>query len=476
MKSISSYFFSFVKRAAGTLGIRLAMLALLPMLLAACNVSGLHLPVRNPDGTYSLRAPSPTATALPAGTAVGASTPIATAAAGASSTPAAGSPPADVAAAIKAVIEKGNQEEIQAFATGDPSVMKDTSTSDYYQQIAQSYQNMSSNGVTTLQLDKLVWGAVTLQDPNTAQANTSETWTTTFSDGSTLNETDANVYTVVQQNGTWLVQDDQHPDTRTLQPQPGGTPGAAPTSGVSTPIASPAPGGTGIDQSSNWAGYSATGGTFTVVSGTWTIPNVSAGSGNSVASDATWVGIGGVNSDDLIQAGTQAIVQNGQLQYTAWWETLPQSSQPVAMDVSAGDNVSVSIAQQADGTWQIYIHDSTSGQTFQKNLSYKSSLSSAEWIEESPSTGGRTLIPLDNFGTVTFTNATTFENGQQRTVKDAGGQPITLYSTPGGGRRGRFGRGNGQAGQPLAQPSALGPDGASFSVTRTNAPAPSSVP
>ena len=161
MRSISSHSFSFVKRAAGTFGIRLAMLALLPMLLAACNMSGLHLPVRNPDGTYSLRAPSPTATALPGGTAVGASTPIATAAAGAgaSSTPAAGGPPADVAAAIKAVIEKGNQEEIQAFASGDPSVMKDTSTSAYYQQIAQSYQDMSSSGVTALKLDKLAWGS-----------------------------------------------------------------------------------------------------------------------------------------------------------------------------------------------------------------------------------------------------------------------------------------------------------------------------
>jgi hypothetical protein len=474
MKDIFDYIFSVVKRATGTVGVRLALLALLPILLAACNISGLHVPTRHPDGSSSLPAASPTTAALPGSTAVRARSPIATKAAGASSTPAAGSPPVAVVNAIKAVVEKGNQEEIQAFATHDPSAMQDTSTADYYQQIAQSYQDMSSSGVTALKLDNLVWGPVTLQDANTAQANTTETWTTTYSDGSTLDETDPNVYTVVLQNGAWLVQDDQHPNTRTLRPQPG-TPGAAPTSAVPTPIAPLAPGGTGIEQSSNWAGYAATGGNFTVISATWTIPNVSAGSGNSVSSDATWVGIGGVNTDDLIQAGTQAIVQNGRVQYSAWWETLPQSSQPVAMDVSAGDSMNVSITQQADGTWQVFIHDTTSGQTFQKNLSYQSSLSSAEWIEESPSAGGRTLIPLDNFGSVTFTNASTLEDGKQHTIQEAGGQPITMYSSP-GGRRGRFGGGGGQGGQPLAQPSALGSDGATFSVTRTNAPAPSTVP
>ena len=55
--------------------------------------------------------------------------------------------------------------------------------------------------------------------------------------------------------------------------------------------------------SSNWAGYAATEGRYTEVSGTWTIPTYSAMSSAGVS--ATWVGIGGVNSRDLIQAGTQ---------------------------------------------------------------------------------------------------------------------------------------------------------------------------
>jgi hypothetical protein len=54
-----------------------------------------------------------------------------------------------------------------------------------------------------------------------------------------------------------------------------------------------------------------------------------------------------------------------------------------------------------------------------------------------------------------------YEDGQQRTIAQAGGQAITMLNT---------------AGQPLAQPSALGADGISFSVTRTNAAATRIVP
>src|SRR5206468_4717057 len=101
------------------------------------------------------------------------------------------------------------------------------------------------------------------------------------------------------------------------------------------------------------------------------------------------VGIGGATSTDLIQAGTQATVQGGQVEYSAWWETLPQAAQTVPLDIAAGDSVSISITRQTDGAWQILIRDSTSGQSFQKKLTYDSSLSSAEWIEESPTVGRR---------------------------------------------------------------------------------------
>jgi hypothetical protein len=353
--------------------------------------------------------------------------------------------------AIKQVIQQSNQEQQQAVAAHNPTLMRDTATSTYYSQAAQGLNDLLSSGVTTIQLVKLDWGPIALQGTTAAQATTIETWRTTFADGSTLQEADTNVYSLVLENSAWKVQDDQHPDSRRLQP-PQDTPGAAPT-----PAAPVAPGEAG--QSRNWAGYAATGSSFTAVSGTWRVPTISAR--RTPAADATWVGIGGITSRDLIQAGTDATVQSGQVIYTAWIEMLPQASRPVPLRVSAGDMVSVSITQQPDETWQIRIRNATTGQSYEKSVTYQSSRSSAEWIEESPVAGRRTLLPLDNFGTVRFTGATTLEEGQQRTIAQAGGQAITMSD---------------RTGQPLAQPSALGSDGASFSVNRTDTAAPPIVP
>jgi len=294
-------------------------------------------------------------------------------------------------------------------------------------------------------------GSITLQGTAAAQATTVETWRTTFADGSTLQQADTNVYTLALENDAWKVQDDQHPDAGSQQP-PQDTPGAAPVPGA--PVA---PGA--ADQSRNWAGYTATGGSFTTVAGTWTVPTISAG--RTPAADATWVGIGGVSSHDLIQAGTDASVQAGQVRYTAWVELLPQASQPVPLAVNAGDTVSVTIAQQPDERWQIRIQNTTTGQAYTKTVTYQSSRSSAEWIEEAPAVGRRTLLPLDNFGTITFTGATAVADGQQRTITQAGGQAITMSSA---------------TGQPLAQPSALGSDGTSFSVRRTDVTVPQIAP
>jgi hypothetical protein len=353
--------------------------------------------------------------------------------------------------ALKTVIQRANQEQQQAVAAHDPTLMRDTATSTYYSQSIQNLNDLVSGGVTAIQLVNLDWGPTTLQGTGTAQSTTVETWRTTFADGSTLQETDTNVYTLVLESGAWKVQDDQHPDSRRLQPAQD-TPGASPA-----PAAPVAPDTT--EQSRNWAGYTATGGTFTEVSGTWTVPTVSAG--RASAADATWVGIGGINTRDLIQAGTDATAQSGQVSYTAWIETLPQMSQPVPLTVHAGDTVSVTIAQQSSGQWQINIHNTTTGGSYQKSVTYNSSGTSAEWIEESPAVGRRLLLPLDNFGTVSFTGATTVKDGQQRTIAEANGHAITMIS---------------QAGQPLVQPSALGADGSSFTATRTNVPAPRIAP
>lgn len=87
----------------------------------------------------------------------------------------------------------------------------------------------------------------------------------------------------------------------------------------------------GSDTSSNWAGYVASVGTFTSVGAGWTVPRVVGGNG-SLSADATWVGIGGLSSNDLIQVGTQAIVQNGTTTYEPWYELLPASAESAPVD------------------------------------------------------------------------------------------------------------------------------------------------
>jgi hypothetical protein len=191
----------------------------------------------------------------------------------------------------------------------------------------------------------------------------------------------------------------------------------------------------------------ATGGTFTAARGTWTVPAVSA-AGTGV--DATWAGIGGTTTTDLIQAGTQATVDSGVVQYSAWIETLPQASQTVPMTVNAGDAVTVSITQQSPGVWNITIQNATNGGSYTGTVNYSSSLSSAEWTEEAPTSGNRVVL-LDQFGTVQFTNLSAVENQQTVTLGAAGATAVTMLNS---------------SGVKLAIPSALGPGGASFSVTR----------
>ena len=214
----------------------------------------------------------------------------------------------------------------------------------------------------------------------------------------------------------------------------------------------PALAATGIANSSNWAGYAATGGKFTTVAGTWTVPAVNNAARGSA--DTIWVGIGGVKSNDLIQAGTQATTDStGQTIYEAWYEMLPQSVTSMPISINAGDSVTVSLAQQPDSRWMISFKDNTTNTTYQNNFTYGSSLTSAEWVVEVPSSR-QGVISLDNFGSVQFNNCYAVKDGNTLTISQLGAGSITMLN------------GNKLA---LAVPSVLASGGSSFSVSRTSA-------
>lgn len=145
---------------------------------------------------------------------------------------------------------------------------------------------------------------------------------------------------------------------------------------------------TGPWSSSNWSGYAITGGTYTSITGSWKVAAVSQSSRQTFSS--TWIGIDGFNDSNLIQTGTEADYYSGSAHYNAWWEILPAAETPIStITVHANDVMSASIQRVSGSAWTITIVDTTTGQKFFTNKAYSGPLSSAEWIEEAPSVGGR---------------------------------------------------------------------------------------
>lgn len=176
-------------------------------------------------------------------------------------------------------------------------------------------------------------------------------------------------------------------------------------------------------ESTNWAGYAISpppaGQVVSEVSGQWEVPMVR---GTGTAYSVTWVGIDGFSSGSVEQIGTASNLVNGTPQYYAWWEMYPANSMqeisPTKFAVNPGDLITAIVT--FDGTvgsgkskadqFTLTITDRPASggalETFSETSSLNGvvKLSSAEWIEEVPSTN-RGVLTLANFGSVTFINA-----------------------------------------------------------------------
>jgi hypothetical protein len=97
----------------------------------------------------------------------------------------------------------------------------------------------------------------------------------------------------------------------------------------------------------DWGGYSAFS-DFTnpqpvvvSVSGSWTVPQVSVSQQDTFS--AAWIGIGGQTDKTLIQTGTEQDSINGSIEYSAWYELLPNDAITITvMNVSPGDKITAS--------------------------------------------------------------------------------------------------------------------------------------
>jgi hypothetical protein len=171
-----------------------------------------------------------------------------------------------------------------------------------------------------------------------------------------------------------------------------------------------------------WSGYVATGQTFGIVSGDFTVPTV------TCAADATtvssqWVGIDGWGGPTVEQDGVEMDCNAGSPQYYAWYEMYGDPAvnggyavnlSPQSYPVSPGDSITAGVSSPTPNdpndphryTWYLSLYDSTAGWVFSATIAAPSpapAQDTAEWIVERPDTPGIAL--LSDFGTASFAGA-----------------------------------------------------------------------
>jgi hypothetical protein len=166
------------------------------------------------------------------------------------------------------------------------------------------------------------------------------------------------------------------------------------------------------DTSTNWSGavsFAAKGDSATYVIGQWTVPDVVApGLGSYYC--ASWVGIDGDGSGDVLQAGTECdVVSFGFFtakQTYVWWEWYPNYEVQIAnFPVTSGDVMFCAICVHSDTEAGFYLTNLTTGAStsFTKTAPEGTHLvgNCAEWIVEAPTVNGGQSA-LARYGDVYF--------------------------------------------------------------------------
>jgi hypothetical protein len=214
--------------------------------------------------------------------------------------------------------------------------------------------------------------------------------------------------------------------------------------------------------STNWSGYAVAEtakDSVSAVSGSWNVPKVSTKSTSGYSAD--WVGIDGYASNTVEQLGTEedtaySATRDGTPQYYAWIEMYPGPSWIISGTVKPGDAISATVqfvgssftqytaqgnasgvftgnaittTKTLNDNFQLTINDSTqkwSFATIESMANGSDARNSAEWIVEAPS--GGSVLPLSNFGSVTFTDAMATINGVAGSI---GSNPAAVLNRQG---------------------------------------------
>jgi Peptidase A4 family len=205
-------------------------------------------------------------------------------------------------------------------------------------------------------------------------------------------------------------------------------------------------------KSLNWSGYAddhSAGNTYATATGSWKEPKVSCTSKTSYA--AFWAGIDGYSSSSVEQDGTLAQCYHGAAYYYTWWEMYPANAIQVAgSSVRPGDAISASVVRSGT-SFTLKVTDATHpANSFSTTQTCSACAnSSAEWIAEAPSSGGR-ILPLANFGSWTESGATVKSGSVSGVISTFPDDQLTMVD---------------KAGTIKAQPGALNGGGNGFTVT-----------
>lgn len=166
-----------------------------------------------------------------------------------------------------------------------------------------------------------------------------------------------------------------------------------------------------VEYSSNWAGGVLIGSGYTSVTGTFIVPTPkkpSGGSSYTTYSASAWVGLDGDTCQtSILQTGVDFNVEGSSVSYDAWYEWYPAAAYSFnGFSISAGDSIKVTATATSTSSGSVTITNESTGKTVTHSFSGEGDHlceTNAEWIVEDFEEGG-SLVPLANFGTVTFTD------------------------------------------------------------------------
>ena len=224
----------------------------------------------------------------------------------------------------------------------------------------------------------------------------------------------------------------------------------------------------------NWSGYAQSSTkkrAFTGVVTTFVVTTVdTTPPGDQYSSD--WVGIDGLGSARLVQAGVEEDNVGGTAVYRAWTEVLPAPENPLSLVIHPGDTVTASVREIATNKWTLTVADVTTSRTARRIVTYRAPGKSVEAIHERPCLA---LPCSTNLASLAKTSNEVFDLGQFTSSAPGSTAIYSPLLTPVSGAQLDGITMVAASGAPIATPSGADTDQDGFALTDGGvAPAPPS--